>query len=211
MADDVLILNQPLQSRTNKSGKQRYTINVRSEPLIHNLDPLSLGHAPAEAIADALRRKVLAIAEPAAANTLRSRATALAAFTRGAPWTQKRYGGGRMGSMPPHRSDAAFNDSGRFAGGIVARHNPKEHAWTINVPANRLDDDTSGGAVRIWRQLVRLVPEFGDPALLLNDAKVAGSLGVHGLITKANETREMLLEQRAQMMTSVAKLALGSF
>jgi hypothetical protein len=214
-SDDVLILNQPIQRRESKSGKARYTINVRSEPLIHNLDAAHLGKGPAEAIANMLRKKVQAITQVASEATLKARGVALAAFTRGEVWAQKKYGGGRMGSMPPYRSDKSFNDSGRFAEGIVAKANPKEHAWTINVPANRFDETQvrggAAGVMRIWQQLVQLVPEFGDPGRMLQDVDVqkALELGIEGAIAKAKETRDMLTEQRAKAVLGILRQAIS--
>jgi hypothetical protein len=217
MADsNILILNQPIQRRTSKSGKARYTVNVKSEPLIHNLDAAQLGQGPAEAIAASLRKKVRGITQTASAATLRARATALAAFTRGEAWALKKYGGGRMGSMAPYRSDKAMNDSGRLAEGIVAQANKKEHAWTINVPANRLDETTArggaAGVMRIWQQLVTLVPEFADARRLLDDADVFKSLelSVGQLIVKAQETRDMLLEQRAKAWLGISRQLMGA-
>jgi hypothetical protein len=217
MADDnLIILNQPIQRRTSKSGKARYTVNVKSEPLIHNLDAHDLGKGPAEAIAATLRKKVRGITQVASAATLRARATALAAFTRGEAWALKKYGGGRMGSMAPFRTERSFNDSGRFAEGIVAQANKKEHAWTVNVPANRLDETTArggaAGVMRIWQQLVTLVPEFGDARRLLDDADVFKSLelSVGQLIVKAQETRDMLLEQRAKAWLGISRQLMGA-
>lgn len=210
--DDIIILNQPLRSRTSKGGKQRYTVNVSSEPLIHNFDPSQMGAPVAEAIAEALRQKVRGITANAAASTLRARKVAAKAFSEGKTWAMKRFAGGRTGPTPPNQSDKAFNDSGRLAGSIVARANDKEKAFTINIAANRLDDTTSGGAVRIFRQLVNLVPEFGDPRKLMEDQGVqrAVETSIGMLITKARETREQLLEARARALLGTIRQVLGA-
>lgn len=212
--DDIIVLNQPLRSRTSKSGKERFTINVRSEPLIHNLDPSKLGRGPAEAIAEALRAKVKAIGASAAAATLAYRARAAKSFAAGAPWATRRYAGGRIGAMAPNQSSAAFNDSGRFAASLVAAPNPKEHSWTINVAANRLDS-SSGAPVRIFRRLVELVPEFANPAKLLEVASVRQSLsdGLREAIVRAEMRRDELSAARAKAIIgaigSVARALAG--
>jgi hypothetical protein len=76
-----------------------------------------------------------------------------------------------MGSLPPDQSDRAFNDSGRFADSIVASAG-SDNAWRINVAANRLDERTAGasGVDRIWKRLNELIPEFGNVALLFDNA-----------------------------------------
>lgn len=211
MARDVILINTPLRSRTNKSGKQRYTINVESEPLLHNMDASTLGKGVAEAIAETFRAKIRAIVAPAPVNTLRARDSARAAFVRGAKWATKRYSGGRMGTRIPYQTDRAFDDSGRFAESIVARENKAEKAWTINVAANRLDDATSGGAVRIWRKLITLVPAFGDPRLLRDEPRVVeaieGTLGT--MIQKISDRTAELRRQRNAALVGLARSVLG--
>lgn len=211
MARDVITINQSLRSRQNKSGKQRYTINVQSEPLLHNLDASTLGKGVAEAIAETFRAKIRAIVAPAPASTLRARDSARAAFVRGAKWATKRYSGGRMGTRIPYQTDRAFNDSGRFAESIVARENKTEKAWTINVAANRLDDATSGGAVRIWRKLVTLVPAFGDPRLLRDEPRVVEAIEgtIDTMIQKVTDRTAELRRQRNMAGLQLLKSVVG--
>lgn len=160
MADDVFIINEGLEMRTNASGKSRFTVRIVSEPIVINTDPAFLAMKPAKAMAEFLRQKVLAIADRAPPNTIRARQSALKAFVQGKEWAMKRYSGGRTGSMPPLRSEAAFNDSGRFARGI-ATSKSKDGSWRVNVPVNRLDPATAHSFERVWNRLVQLVPEFG--------------------------------------------------
>lgn len=209
--DNIIAINTPLRSRTNKSGKQRYTINVQAEPIVHDLDPERLGKGVAEAIAAALRRKVEGIAELAPESTQKAREAGARAFAEGKRWALKRYAGGRIGPMQPNQSKRAFNDSGRFARSIFARFNKSEGAYTINVAANRLDDATSGGAVRIWRRLVTLVPEFGNAALLLADQGVRDALeqAKDDMLRKATDRTAALKAQLRQAGLDLLKGVTG--
>jgi hypothetical protein len=160
MGDELFIINDGLEMRTNASGKQRFVIRRVTEPVVINTDPMFLAMAPAKRMAEFLKQKLQAISAPAAPNTIRARQTALKAFVQGKEWAMKRYSGGRMGSMPPLRSERAFNDSGRFTQGVAATKGKDD--WRVNVPANRLEESTSGGFERVWNRLVTLVPEFGS-------------------------------------------------
>ena len=200
-SDDVIVLNQPgggLEQRV-RNGKIRYSVGVRSEPLIHNLDPALLGKAPAEAIAALLRKKVRDIGAMASVATRGYRDRAARAFAAGASWANKRYAGGRIGPMPPGQTPRAFNDSGRFATSIVATANKTELSWTINVAANRLNE-ASGAVQTIWNHLVRHVPEFGNPGKLLETKEVRGAVrdGLREMIVKAELRRDELTAARAK-------------
>jgi hypothetical protein len=191
--DDVIVINQGYEVRTSKSGKQRVTVVVKSEPVIINTDPKALGRPVAAAIVHHLREKVAGISAKAAANTLRARATELATFVRGAPWVMKRFSGGKMGSLPPNQSDRAFNNSGRFAKSITGNAS-SDGSWRINVAANRLDSSTSGGVERIYQKLLEYVPEFGDPGKLLENDIVRKSIerSMQDMIKKAEATSKSL-------------------
>lgn len=159
-ADNLFIINEGLEAR-NVGGKAKFKIRIVSQPVAINLDPAFLAMKPALAMAEHLRQKVLAVTTQAAANTLRARRTELAAFVRGAPWAVKRFSGGRMGGMPPMRSENALNNSGRFVKSIRASQSKETGTWRIDVAANRLNDEDNGGFERVWNRLVHLVPEFG--------------------------------------------------
>ena len=122
MADDIIVLNQPgnLKRRERTSGRVQFTVEVKSEPLIHNFDPKTLGKPVAEAIAEALRQKVLAITAMVSPETRKDQAVAAKAFGEGKALATKRYGGGRIGPMAPTQSGRMFNDSGRMAKSIQA-------------------------------------------------------------------------------------------
>jgi hypothetical protein len=192
--DETFIINQGLEMKTNASGKQRFTVRVVSEPLVISTDPAFLAMKPAQAMAEFLRSKVAGVTAKAAANTIRARHTALAAFVRGAPWAMKRYSGGKMGSMPPLRSENALNDSGRFAKSIRASQSKGTGTWRVDVAANRLDPETSHSFERVWNRIVDLVPEFG--------ARIAENIVAEGIEWSM---RNMIRKERARS----TPLALG--
>lgn len=172
-SDDVVVLNEfglTARSRTSRSGgvKTRYTVEIKAEPLVHNLDARALGKGPAEAIAKFLRDSIGGIGAAASPATVRARASA--ARNAGKSWASKRYAGGRIGAMAANASDRLFNDSGRLIKSIVARAT-RAGTYVINVAANRLDPETldNGGAAalgRIFMQLRQYVPQLGDAAAL---------------------------------------------
>jgi hypothetical protein len=212
--DDVIILNQPgLKRRERSSGRVQFTVEVESEPLIHSFDPRTLAKGVAEAIAETLRQKVRGITAQASATTIKMRAAYAKAFASGSPGALKRYSGGRIGPMPPHQSDRAFNDSGRLAHSITAT--ARDDSWTITMAANRLDPVTAGGEAavrRIYERLVELVPAFaGGRELLQENAvqkAVVDSLGQ--MIVKARATRDQLTEARAMAAINAARQLLGA-
>lgn len=195
MPDDVIILNEGLEARTSKSGKQRFTVRIKAEPIVVNTSKEAIGGPVAEAIAHHLRERIKGIAAVASAATLEYRKKAQAAFKRGAPWAMKRYAGGRTGPMEPNQSNRAFNDSGRFAGTIVANAS-KDGAWRVNVAANRLSGDPAT-AQRIYAKLVQYVPELANPALLMQNAIVKRTL--------ENAQRDMIKKAKA----TTGKLQVG--
>lgn len=218
MADnDVIILNQPnnLTRRESSTGRVRYTIEVKSEPLIHSFDPKTMGGVVAAAIAEELRRQVKGITQQASAATLRARATAAKAFSAGKSWATRAYSGGKMGAMAPNQSNRSWNDSGRFAAGIVAQ--AKDDEWKINIPGNRLDPTQlrggDAGVQRVWRHLVELVPAFENTALLFQEQGVQAAVqqSLEGMIVKARETRDQLLEARAKAAISLFRSTLQAF
>lgn len=194
--DDVVIINQPgnLEQRTSKTGKVRYVITMKTEPVIFNLDPKRMGAEVAKAIVHHLRERVKGIAQQAAPATLKARKVAAKAYALGKPWALRRYSGGRTGPKPPDESSQAFYDSGRFADSIVGSAS-SDGIWRVNVAANRLSDTDSGGASRIFARLVELVPEFGDTSLLLQNDIVRKSIekATAGIVSKAKETSKSLV------------------
>lgn len=209
-SDEPIVINMPLRRRESKTGKVRHTIDVIAEPLIHDLSPKTLGASVAVAIADALRRRVLAITAQAAPATIKARAVAAKAFADGKSWAKKRYGGGRIGEMPPNQTTRAFNDSGRFAKSIVAQ--AQDETYVVNVAANRLNSAGAGSVERIFARLVELVPAFANPAMLSEDATVQKAIadGMNAAITKAAETGDELSLARIKSYIGVARAAIDA-
>ena len=162
-SDELVILNEGLEMRATSGGKARFTVRVVSEPIVINTDPAFVGMKPAVAFAQFLKQKLLSITEAAPPATQKYRHAALKAFVLGRPWAVARYSGGRTGSKPPARTMNALNDSERMAQGIAVTQSKSDGTFRINVPANRLDENTSGGFQRVWNKLVSLVPEIGRP------------------------------------------------
>lgn len=200
MADDVVILNEGYELRTSKTGKTRFTLKVTAEPLVHRFSAKDLGKDVAIAIADLYRERILSITAIAAPATIRARQVAARAVAAGKAWALKRYGGGRMGTMPPNERDALldggrlFNDSGRMAKSITANASGDD-AWRVNVAANRLDEQTAdnGGmsaVMQIYARLLEFIPELAEPAKLLDVIGVQRALknAQRRLIAKARES-----------------------
>jgi len=175
---DVVVVNDfttsTVEARTRASGKTRYTVSIKSEPILHDFDELKLGKAPAEAIRDLLKRQVQAIGEFAAPATRAYRQRAVDAMARGARWAARRYSGGRTGVTPPNQTQRLFNDSGRLANGFTVTENKTSKAWTVNVPANRLDPTEFKGDAfqRMIQRLVEHVPALRGGDEVLKDPAV---------------------------------------
>jgi hypothetical protein len=191
MADDVIVINNPpgLESRTSKSGKQRFHIKVVAEPLVFSLDEKKIVQPLAEAFAHHIREKIRSITAQAAPATIKAREVARRALLKGEAWAVKRYGGGKMGTRMPAQSNNLFNDSGRMIESIVAQA-AKDGTFRVNVAANRLNPETLNGGEaalqRIWARLVQLVPEIQDVGRAMqSDAMMrARAKAVQGMITK---------------------------
>jgi hypothetical protein len=205
MADDVVVINEGLESRTSKSGKTRHTIKVRSEPVILNLDPKAIGATVTQAIIHHLREKVRGITAEAAPATIAARKVLAKAYAAGKPWAMKRVSGGRTGVTPPTDSTKAMNNSGRFVNSIVGNAS-SDGAWRINVAANRLDART-GNVQRFWSRLVQLVPEFGDPKRLLESDIVRKGIerARDGMVKKASAATGKLQIQVIRSLLGIGK------
>jgi hypothetical protein len=169
ITQDVFIIGEGLSERvrtTSAGTKSRMSLEVKVDPVIVNLNELNLGKGPALALQKAISDQIKAISVTAAPATLLKRKYAANAIQAGKSWAMKRYAGGKMGGMAPNSSDKLFNDSGRLAAGVFVRQNPKEGSWTVNVPANRLDEKDfkdRGTFTRMVGWLRTLVPVLRDP------------------------------------------------
>ncbi len=189
ITQDVIVLNdfgamrvEERQRTTGSGTASRYTVTMTAEPILHDFAQAKLSRTVPEAIAELLRRQVMAIGEAISPATVLKRKYAAAAFDRGEAWAKQRFSGGRIGPMKPGTAeggaDRLFNDSGRFAKSIVAMQNIEEESFTINVAANRLRPDTfPGGAFdRMIERLRQLAPAFKGGIDVLQDAAVVDAI-----------------------------------
>lgn len=129
--------------RIRATGKARVTLEVKSEPILVDLDPQRIGAPVAKAIEEAVRFRLENNLETAKPGTIEARKRAAAAFDRGESWTRKEYGGGRTGPMRPYRSNSVRRgvDSGRLAHTLQMRFAPRSGDYMLNTAANRLTPD----------------------------------------------------------------------
>lgn len=168
------------RTRTSSSGNVgvRYTLSVKTDPVLANLSEVDLGRGPALAIADLIRRQMRDIGETAKPSTLARRKRAVGELARGEAAAVNRYDGGRTGRTPPDvASVRVYNDSGRLRNGIHVMQNLSEGAWTINIPANRLDPTTFGpGFLAMVQRLVRLVPALAGGEAVIGAPEVVKAI-----------------------------------
>ncbi len=165
--EDVVILgdwqSHIAKARRRQSGKERVTLEVKSDLTIADLDPKRLGAAVAVALAKAVADGIRAYAGTVTDRTEDARRSAEASYKKGRSWAKKRYAGGRIGAMKPFKfGRQMLNDSGRLAKGIVARlvrggEFDTEGKWTINVAANRLTQDQPGLRARMLELLAPII------------------------------------------------------
>jgi hypothetical protein len=174
--ENIIVLGEGLEQRTNiKTGKQRYTVQVKADKIAINLDPVQLGAPVAQAIAHHLRERLKGISASASPATIKAREVARRAFLKGEAWAMKRYSGGKMGARLPGQSENLFNDSGRMGESIVAAPS-KDGVWRVNMAGNRLSPDTLNGGTaavqKIYQRLLELVPEFADMGKIMQASDV---------------------------------------
>lgn len=217
---------------TSKGTKSRYTIQIRSEPLIHNFSALELGRGPAEAMKDVIVKQIKGVTAEASDATIAKRKNA-ARILAGATKTKsgkpklsgdngasviKRYSGGRTGLLPPDPSSTRlFNDSGRLSNITIQpnRAYTDDSAWEVNVPANRLDPTTFGEKADYLHMvdlLQKYVPALGsNTESLLEDDKVDKALResiefcLGQALTKNKELRAALRRSQWQFASQLAR------
>jgi hypothetical protein len=200
--------------------KARYSIEIRSEPLLFELNELNLGGELAAAWAQRIRDNIQGIAVPASKATQAMRAKAVDALAAGASWAVKRYSGGRMGTRAPNQSDKLFYDSGRLAEGVHLRQNLTDSSYTLNVPSNRLNREQFGrGYDEMVTRLVELAPML-DPRKALGDPVIEKAIkeSVATMISKAESRAEAAIQrslaklraERVRVLKLVGRLALGA-
>lgn len=221
---DVVILNDAgefspklAERRGRGRSKSRRTIEIVSEPLLHDFDANMLGVKPSEAIKNAISAGIKAVSAVASAATLRRRERAKRRLSgapsprqesfrrRGAPYDgsyEQRYAGGRIGLKMPGQTVRLFNDSGRLADGLAVRQNPTDATFTVNVPANRLDPsefNPTGLFNRMIDKLRQYVPILSDARKLLEDPKVREAINesIRDMILKGDSRDQKKLEAAA--------------
>ena len=182
MATTTVILNDfgELTRRQSKRkdgtpGAVRYTSTIYASPVVTRFDAKMLGKGPAQAIAKHLRERVSGIVVPAKEVTQRIRSKDAARLTgnlgggKEGPVKTSQYLRSRYDKKLPNQTTYKFNDSGRFAAGITVGA-AKGNVWIVNVPANRLNPTLlHGGTIAldmVYKELMRLVPEFGNGSKL---------------------------------------------
>lgn len=207
--------------RTTSTGtKSRYTVSMKTDPIVAVFDPKELGRGPAEAMASAIKRGIQGITAIASPATRAFRVRAKKAYEAGAGWALKRYSGGRTGGKAPGGSSAVrlFNDSNRLSEGIFV--GPTPDGWTINVPANRFDPDTFTGGVAALTAMVErlqaLVPALRDPAELFKDPEVNQAIedSIYDVLVnmdarvtaKRNALRKAISQRQLQLLKMGAQI-----
>lgn len=203
-----------------KSGKtsSRYSVSISCEPVLLDISPNRLGEGPTQAILAFLSGKIKNIGAVASDATIARRKSARQSFRDGDQGATKRYAGGKMGPMEPGQTVRLFNDSGRLANGLFVRANtsnqPGGAAWTINVPANRLDPSTFVGGesalAGMYQRLVQLVPELGDAKLLMAVASVRQSITDaidQVLIQELGAARQRRSQLKGQLLRGYVSIA----
>lgn len=217
-----------IRRRTLKSGKtrDRVTIDISTEPVVHMFDDRALGADVCGAIRDKLEQDIKNINAAASASTLRWRNYARRRFNADPPPSVKnRYSGGRIGPKEPGQTVRKFNDSGRLAEGLTIRQNIRAANsalyglgqpgyWTINVPGNRFTDGAKAGldnTQHLVAELAKYVPALRDPRQLLADPKVVKAVdeSINGLLTKARREGDVKRAQLRLARWNAAKAAIG--
>lgn len=190
---------------TSRGTKDRYTIDIKAEPIVHVFDDTALGAEPAEAIREVIEKAVKDIGEFASGATQEFRRRAELAFQSGAPWAQKRYAGGRIGAKPPNQTKRLFNDSNRLSEGLFVRQNPAERSFAINAPANRLKEP------QLIERLLDLVPILKQPARIAADENVRRAVleAKRDMIQRATGIADAKRRQLRMAQLNAAKALLG--
>lgn len=208
--DEVIAINLPPdikeRTRTLKSGKTqtRYTVEVRSEPIVHVFNDKELGRKPADVLAQILREnlQLFSFSHPVSASTMKKRRYNASALKRGEKYALRRYSGGRMGMREPVAGAAGwFKDSGRLIESLYPTHNKDEGHYTINVAANRLDRASFGPGFERFLQVFHQALNT-DRAAEDRRFREAQISAVDAAIVKAGQRVEA---KKAEMLNSAAE------
>lgn len=211
-ADDSINLTErrgrvTIPGKGTKQRKARYAIDIKSEPLLFDLNEMNLGGRLAEVWAQRIKDNIRGISKRASEATMAFRYKAAAAFKAGESWTAQRYAGGRIGPMAPNTTNKLFNDSGRLAHGVFVRQNLTDATYTVNLPANRFNPALFGnGYEAMVDKFVSLVPML-DPKQALGDPQIEAAIktSVEQMVAKATDASEAAI-QRSLAKLRAAKL-----
>ena len=202
-------IRRRFSAKTGRASKDRVTIEIESEPLVHMFDDTALGAGPAQAIRDKVEQAIKSITAQASASTIARRKRAYLDLSGGGAdkATRQRYTGGRIGTKLPTGSTTLFNDSGRLADGLFTRQNPSEGNWTTNVPANRFTPDTQ----HLVGKLFDLIGNQISSSALLSDIGVRRALrdSLDQLLVKAKNETDIKRQQLQLAQMNVAKKLLA--
>jgi hypothetical protein len=191
--------------RTRPSGKERVTIEFKSEPLGILTDERALAMTIAAAVAEDIRVGIRSIGAFAKAATQLARKRAQKAFAEGERWARKRYGGGRIGDTPPAQTMRDLNDSGRLARGITAMPTKDASTVVVNVPANRLNNPEVYAAT--WPKLKPVIDAaMKGPRVVEAAKKVARDLVRKARMSERDQARE-LVDKLGQTFEKFAQLS----
>ena len=221
-ASDVVVLNTWSSGDINlterrgtlasgKRRKARYAMNIKSEPLLLDLNELDLGQVVAEAWRERIRDNILGISAVVSDATQAMRQKAGVAVQKGVGWAVDRYRRRRPPEQyTPNQSNKFFNDSGLLADGIFVRQNLTDATYTINFPVNRMNPETFGaGYEAMVSKFVTQVPML-DPKKALGDEKIEKAIkeGVAGMIAKAEERSEAAIARKLGQLRAARVRAL---
>jgi hypothetical protein len=224
-AEDVMVINLPpnvrRRTRVSKGGKvsRRYMLEIETEPVFHFFDAKAIGRGAAEVIAEKAGQNLRRHRRMVSKTTQKLRQWAERVYWSGQPasakrWVDRRYSGGRIGETPPDGQSTAYGvDSGRLADGLSARYSGKgENArWTINVPANRLNQDTWRGDDASFQQWMQAFSKAVDLSGIVasGEFKQAANVGIMQAIVLMTALETALMRKRRQLWSSRWKVVKG--
>jgi hypothetical protein len=200
--------------------KARYSIEVKSEPLLLDLNEMNLGGQLAEAWTQRVKDQLQGVSTVVSKGTQAMREKARIAFNAGAAWALKRYSGGRIGPMAPNQSDKFGNDSGRLIKSVHLRQNLTDASYTMNVASNRLNREQFGrGYDAFVERLISYAPIL-DPKRAIGDPIIERAVkdAAASAISKMESNAEAAIARglaryrakRAQVLKQIGRLALGA-
>ncbi len=208
---DVMFTKRGGTLASGKARKERYTIEVKSEPLLLDLNEFNLGQVVAEAWRSRIRDNILGISASASEATQRMRVKAGIAVKSGAAWARDRYTRRRPPqSFIPNQTNKLFNDSGLLADGIHVRQNLTDATYTINFPVNRFNPETFGAGFGAMLSKFRTQAPMMDPKKALGDDQVEKAIheGLGNMMAKAESNSAAAIQRKLGQLRAARKKVL---